>query len=77
MHSTDMVCAAHYALDDAWYRAQVIELPGHSMVKVRYVDYGNEEYVTNWELQKLVDKYMVLPIQVVILNSNNHMVVPI
>ena len=47
-----------------WYRAQVVEVPNRHHVKVRYVDYGNEEYVSQWNLRELLDEFVSLPIQV-------------
>lgn len=59
-----MVCAALYEEDNVWYRAQVIEIPSRHHVKVKYVDYGNEEYISQWNLRELPDEFVSLPVQV-------------
>jgi hypothetical protein len=38
-----MPCAAQYTIDNKWYRAKIVDLPGNKMVEVFYVDYGNQE----------------------------------
>ncbi|XP_021370867.1 RING finger protein 17-like isoform X2 [Mizuhopecten yessoensis] len=58
-----MICVARYLADDTWYRAQVIDLPGNKMVTVRYVDYGNTETVDITKLCKILDMFLVLPVQ--------------
>ena len=57
-----MVCAAKYE-DGCWYRAEILSLPGRSMVQVHYVDFGNTHFVSHWLVKKLFDKYLVLPKQ--------------
>ena len=59
-----MVCCCQYSADNAWYRAIVIDLPGHKQVHVQYVDFGNDEIVPYWRLRILLDKYIMLPAQV-------------
>ena len=61
---TDQVCVAQFSEDDAWYRAQVIGLPGRRRVQVRYVDFGNMELVPYWKLRKITEKFMRLPTMV-------------
>lgn len=59
-----MICVARFQADDTWYRAQVKALPGNKMVTVQYVDYGNTETVDITRLRKVLDTFLVLPIQV-------------
>ncbi|XP_033741542.1 LOW QUALITY PROTEIN: RING finger protein 17-like [Pecten maximus] len=58
-----MICVARFLADDTWYRAQVLELPGNKMVTVQYVDYGNIETVDVSRLCKILDSFLVLPVQ--------------
>ena len=57
-----MICAAQFT-DNSWYRAKVVELPGRRIVNVQYVDFGNVERVSAWQLRKLPDKFLTLPPQ--------------
>lgn len=59
-----MICAAQYGADDQWYRVKVVKLPGRRLVEVHYVDFGNEEIVYHLRLKKLLDRFLVLPVQV-------------
>ncbi|XP_029650582.1 RING finger protein 17 isoform X2 [Octopus sinensis] len=59
----DLVCACQCPSDNMWYRAKVIDAPGEQMVNVCYVDYGNTEIVSYRNLRKLLDKFIMLPIQ--------------
>ncbi|XP_070568958.1 RING finger protein 17-like isoform X2 [Ptychodera flava] len=61
----DMICAAKYDVDDTWYRAVVIGLPGNRKVKVKYVDFGNTEVVDYTKLQKIPDDFCRLPVQAI------------
>ena len=61
---TDMVCAAHFSSDHQFYRAQVLSLPGGRLAEVLYVDFGNKETMPHWELRKLKDQFLRLPVQV-------------
>lgn len=47
-------CCALYEDDQKWYRSQIVEILEGGNVKVRYIDYGNEEIVPNTVL-KLVE----------------------
>ncbi|CAH0557520.1 unnamed protein product [Brassicogethes aeneus] len=40
-------CCALYEGDQKWYRSQIVEILPENAVKVRYIDYGNEEVVSN------------------------------
>ena len=60
----DMVCAAKFVQDAQWYRAQVTDLPGSRMAEVFFVDFGNTSMMPHWELKKLKDQFLKLPIQV-------------
>lgn len=46
-------CCALFESDQQWYRSQVVEVLGDS-IKVRYIDYGNEEVVPCSQL-KIID----------------------
>lgn len=50
-------CCALYEVDQQWYRAQIISLTP-SGVKVRYVDYGNEEIVAPYNLRRLEPEHV-------------------
>lgn len=46
-------CCALFEIDQQWYRAEIVEILDNS-VKVRYIDYGNEDTVPNSHL-KIID----------------------
>ncbi|XP_034265695.1 RING finger protein 17 [Pantherophis guttatus] len=54
-------CVAKFEDDGVWYRAQVIGLPGHQEVEVKYVDYGNTAKINIKEMRKIKDEFLVLP----------------
>jgi len=59
-----MPCAAQYTIDNKWYRAMVVDLPGKRMVEVFYVDYGNQE-VLDWNrIRKIQTKFLHTAAQV-------------
>ncbi|XP_074072360.1 RING finger protein 17 isoform X4 [Macrotis lagotis] len=53
-------CIAKFE-DGIWYRAQVIGLPGHREVDVKYVDFGNAATVTLKEMRKVKDEFLNPP----------------
>lgn len=55
---------AKYSGDGKWQRARVEDLPGHQMVDVKFVDYGNVERLWYSQICKIMDDFLVLPIQV-------------
>ncbi|XP_071137588.1 RING finger protein 17-like isoform X1 [Mytilus edulis] len=59
----DMPCVCKYSGDDMWYRAKVIGIPGNKQVDVQYVDFGNTERVPYWRLRKLLDHFIMMPVQ--------------
>lgn len=61
--SVGMLCAARFPADTLWYRAEVVELCGGGLVRVRYVDYGNEEVISVWTIKKLLDHFLIVPMQ--------------
>ena len=63
----DLVCACRCPDDEYWYRAQITDLPGGQMVSVCYVDYGNMDQVSYLNLRKLLDEFIMLPVQVSII----------
>ena len=64
-----MPCAAEYTHDQKWYRAKVIGIPGNKMVKVFYVDYGNQEVLPWNKLRKLQPQFLRIAAQVNIINK--------
>ena len=58
-----MICVALFSGDGMWYRARIIELPGNRQVDVHYVDFGNSERVSIFNLRKILDTFLVLPSQ--------------
>jgi hypothetical protein len=59
-----MPCAAQYTIDNKWYRAKVIDLPGNKMVEVFYVDYGNQEVMAWNRIRKIQTKFLRIAAQV-------------
>ncbi|XP_042638922.1 RING finger protein 17 [Orycteropus afer afer] len=53
-------CVAKFE-DGVWYRAEVIGLPGHREVEVKYVDFGNTAKITLKEMRKIKDEFLNLP----------------
>ncbi|KAM6448641.1 RING finger protein 17 isoform 3-T5 [Liasis olivaceus] len=54
-------CVAKFEDDGVWYRAQVIGLPGHQEVEVKYVDFGNTAKINIKEMRKIKDEFLALP----------------
>ncbi|XP_061484603.1 RING finger protein 17 isoform X2 [Rhineura floridana] len=54
-------CIAKFEDDGVWYRAQVIGLPGHQEVEVKYVDFGNTAKINVKEMRKIKDEFLALP----------------
>ncbi|CAH1130130.1 unnamed protein product [Ceutorhynchus assimilis] len=44
-------CAALFEEDQLWYRSQIVDIISKDQIKVRYIDYGNEEVVGTKNLQ--------------------------
>lgn len=60
-----MPCAAQFTVDNKWYRAKVVDLPGKRMVEVFYIDYGNQE-VMDWNrIRKIQTKFVRIAAQAV------------
>ncbi len=51
-------CIAQFSEDQNWYRSQIVGLPGHRMVEVQYIDFGNKEVVPYYSLKKPLDKFL-------------------
>ena len=48
--------------DSKWYRAEILQVSKSvAHVKVRYVDYGNEEYLPTSELRRIRRTFLTLP----------------
>ncbi|KAF7251076.1 RING finger protein 17 [Varanus komodoensis] len=54
-------CIARFEDDGVWYRAQVIGLPGHQEVEVKYVDFGNTAKINVKDMRKIKDEFIILP----------------
>ena len=52
------VCAAKYRDDDTWYRALILKVTG-SDIKVKFIDYGNEETTTMDRLKTVAEEVCV------------------
>ncbi|XP_053165407.1 RING finger protein 17 isoform X2 [Hemicordylus capensis] len=53
-------CIARFE-DGVWYRAQVIGLPGHQEVEVKYVDFGNTAKINVKDMRKIKDDFLACP----------------
>lgn len=54
MLKIDLPCCAIYPDDNQWYRSQIVDiLNDPNNVKVRYIDYGNEEIVSSTQLKSI------------------------
>ncbi|XP_041352593.1 RING finger protein 17-like isoform X2 [Gigantopelta aegis] len=56
-----MVCVSQYSVDQYWYRAVVVGLPGGRQVDVMYVDFGIQERVSYLKIRKILDAHLKLP----------------
>uniref|UniRef100_A0A1B6FZG0 RING finger protein 17 n=1 Tax=Cuerna arida TaxID=1464854 RepID=A0A1B6FZG0_9HEMI len=57
-----MTCVGCFTEDDVWYRAVVKEvLPEQNIVRVYYVDYGNEELLPIERLREIKEEWAKLP----------------
>ncbi|XP_053397741.1 RING finger protein 17-like isoform X2 [Mercenaria mercenaria] len=63
--SVGMICVSQFSGDGLWYRAKIVDLPGHQDVVVQYIDYGNKETVHVFNLRKIIDSFLVLPAQAI------------
>ena len=60
----DRICAAKYSEDNKWYRAKVVSAKG-GMIRVFFVDYGNEEDVAPSCVKEIKDEFLYLPTQAI------------
>lgn len=60
-------CLANFGTENQphWCRAEVVELLGKGLVRVRNIDFGGEKEVSIFHLKKLMDKFQVIPVQAV------------
>ena len=63
-HPGDFVLAK-YAVDDSWYRAEVVEVQADSTVEVRFIDYGNMESISPDSLIMCPENFLDLPAQAI------------
>lgn len=53
-----MPCVSIFHLDQCYYRSVIVKIENSQCVKVRYIDYGNEELVKLEDLFLLVDDFL-------------------
>ncbi|XP_078612166.1 uncharacterized protein LOC144882311 isoform X2 [Branchiostoma floridae x Branchiostoma japonicum] len=58
-------CVAKYSLDEQWYRAVITGVCKSGDVEVRFVDYGNADFVSRVNVKAIKLKYMQLPVQAI------------
>ena len=63
-HPGDFVLAK-YAVDDSWYRAEVVEVRADSTVEVSFIDYGNVESISPDKLIMCPEHFLDLPAQAI------------
>ncbi|KAM9342298.1 RING finger protein 17 [Pholidichthys leucotaenia] len=57
--ASGQACVALF--EGLWYRAQIIGLHGGRKVEVQYVDFGNKEVLSVYDLRKIKDEFLALP----------------
>ncbi|ESO02045.1 hypothetical protein HELRODRAFT_188557 [Helobdella robusta] len=57
------LCVAKYSVDSKWYRARVIKIVRPAQVEVIYIDYGNLEVISTWNVKKIKESFCLLPPQ--------------
>ena len=57
------LCCCKFSLDDQYYRARVIQLPSSSSALVSFIDYGNQEVKSHYDLLKLESQFCDVPQQ--------------
>ncbi len=55
-------CVARYSEDDEWYRGEVVGME-RSSVRIKFVDYGNGEWMTPDKIRQMRKEYTELPAQ--------------
>lgn len=55
-----MGCLGQFTEDDTWYRARILECDT-DRAKVRYIDYGNEEWLSEDRLAPICEEFCHLP----------------
>eukprot|EP00058_Branchiostoma_floridae_P024135 XP_002609625.1 hypothetical protein BRAFLDRAFT_125037 [Branchiostoma floridae] len=58
-------CVAKYTLDEQWYRAVITGVCKSGDVEVRFVDYGNADFISRVNVKAIKLKYMQLPVQAI------------
>ena len=58
-------CLGQFTDNDAWHRAQILDVQGGTNVTVFYVDYGNSETLTLDRLHPISDAHLKLPAQAI------------
>ena len=54
-----------YLADNTWNRGKITEVTTSNTVKIRFVDFGNEETVQLNHVKNLLPEYLSLPVQCV------------
>ncbi|KAK3752727.1 hypothetical protein QZH41_018695 [Actinostola sp. cb2023] len=63
--SVGMLCCILYTIDDTWTRGRITGVVNDSTLRIRFVDYGNEEIVQLDKVKILLPEFLDLPIQCV------------
>lgn len=66
------ICLARFDLDNQWYRGEIVKDPVEGYHVVRFVDYGNIEYIKNEDL-RLATGLTMRPLQVHVCYFDNLM----
>ena len=58
------ICATRFSENESWYRGGVLEVEGHES-RIRFLDYGNVEWVPNHLVQHIHPSALELPFQAI------------
>ncbi len=56
------VCCAKFSEDDMWYRAEVLDTPSENNYRVRFLDFGNTETISQPSIAPCPASFLVIPI---------------
>ena len=62
---TSEIVAGFYLKDNAWYRCQVMESPKENTVLVKFIEFGNTDYISLTKVYKLEPCFTKLPPQAI------------
>ncbi|XP_012939180.1 uncharacterized protein LOC101858039 [Aplysia californica] len=57
------LCAARYTDDNNWYRAKITGVMQNGLIEVRFVDYGNTDYLERERIKELDPALVQYPVQ--------------